>query len=175
MEPFKQQDFKHPQYPEPLGPGGLPESLQSNGMARAAAICGVLSLVGLFFNASVFFGALGILFALLSRHKRFCNQAKAGLIMSISGIGIFLAMLAVSISILASAGLLKKYTDRVVHIDPNDPTAVTDIEEDLLNDLLKAYGIDPKDFRSSQIQGNSPIDPSIGHDTEIPQTGGTTL
>jgi ABC-type lipoprotein release transport system permease subunit len=143
---------------EPSYPGS------PNRMSQAAFVCGILSLVGIFFNASIFFGAFAILFALLSRRKRFSRQAKAAVRMAAVGISLAALAVIISIVVLISSGLLGKYTKRIANINPDDPAAVTKIENDLMKDLAKAYGVDPSPLQQSQNEENSPFDPTIEND-----------
>lgn len=157
---YNQSDSDQTYLPEPLKSEPFPDA--PNRMSQAALICGILSLVGIFFNASVFFGAFAIIFALLSKRNRLSRQAKAGIRMGAIGIGISAFVIIASIAILVSTGLFGKYARRIAEIDPEDPTAVTTIENDLMEDLAKAYGIDPSEIQQDQ---NSPLDPTIENDS----------
>lgn len=62
---------------------------QHNGMEAASLILGILSLISsLFFYVSIPFGAMGVLFALLSKgkEKRTSGRARAGLLVSATGL-----------------------------------------------------------------------------------------
>ena len=120
--------------------GPIPEEYASNGMSKIAFLCGIASLFSILFGGSLFFGAFGVLFAFLSRKNRFGRQARIALWMSCAGIIAFIVAMAVSLSMLISSGLMDKLIDRVKNADPNDPTAITEIQQELMEDLLKRYG-----------------------------------
>lgn len=159
---FNRPDSDNTYLPEALEPHPYPEA--PNRMSQAAFICGILSLVGIFFNASVFFGAFAILFALLSRRNRLSRQAKAAIRMAAVGISLVAIAIIISVAVLVSSGLLGKYAKKIANINPEDPAAVSKIENDLMKDLAKAYGIDPSSLQQSQNEENSPFDPTIEND-----------
>ncbi len=74
----------------PAGGGQYPPAPEKNGMAIASLVMGILSLLCCCCGyAGIGFGALGIIFALLSRKEEpMCTHAKTGLILSIIGIAI---------------------------------------------------------------------------------------
>lgn len=81
------------QNPNPF-PGYQPQRYPVNGMAVASLVMGILSLLLVCCGFSFCFGALGILFALLSRtNKSMDPQARIGLGLSIGGTVIGLALL----------------------------------------------------------------------------------
>lgn len=160
---YENPDYNNNQYlPEPVSEPPVQDA--PNGMSRAALVCGILSLLGLFFNAAIFFGAFAILFALLSRTKRMSRQAKAGVRMAAVSIGISALILITSLAVLISSGLVKKYAKRISEVNPNDPAAVSNLENDLINDLAKKFGIDPSSLQSDGDNENSPFDPTIEND-----------
>ena len=120
--------------------GPIPEEFVSNGMSKAAFVFGIASLISIFFNGSLFFGSLGILFAFLSRKNKFSRQARIGLWMSVVGVTTFLLMLIISISILVSTGAWNKMMDIVRNQDPNQPVSVSEIQQELMDEVLAGYG-----------------------------------
>ena len=120
--------------------GPIPEEFVSNGMSKAAFVFGIASLISIFFNGSLFFGSLGILFAFLSRKNKFSRQARIGLWMSVAGVTTFLLMLIISISILVSTGAWNKMMDIVRNQDPNQPVSVSEIQQELMDEVLAGYG-----------------------------------
>ena len=120
--------------------GPIPEEFVSNGMSKAAFVFGIASLISIFFNGSLFFGSLGILFAFLSRKNKFSRQARIGLWMSVAGVTTFLLMLIISISILVSTGAWNKMMDIVKNQDPNQPVSVSEIQQELMDEVLAGYG-----------------------------------
>lgn len=159
---FNRPDSDNIYLPEAPEPHPYPEA--PNRMSQAAFICGILSLIGIFFNASVFFGAFAILFALLSRRNRLSRQAKAAIRMAAVGISIVVIAIVISVAVLVSSGLLGKYAKKIANINPGDPAAVSKIENDLMKDLAKAYGVDPSSLQQGQNDENSPFDPTIEND-----------
>lgn len=79
---------------------------EKNGMALASLVMGILSLICCCCGyAGIGFGALGIIFALLSRKEEpMCGQAKTGLILSI--IGLSITVLVIIVVIFAEAASL---------------------------------------------------------------------
>lgn len=77
------QGQRRPEITPPL-PG------EKNNMALASLVLGILSLVTCCCSClAVVLGALGIIFAFLSKEDRpMCSQAKAGLILSCVGVGL---------------------------------------------------------------------------------------
>ncbi len=121
--------------------GPIPEEYRMNGMSKAAFICGILSLVTILFNGSLFFGALGILFAFLSRKKKFSRQARTALWLSAAGIFAFALMIIYSVATLVSSGIWGKMVDMVRNMDPNNPNAVAEIQQEILDEILEHYGM----------------------------------
>lgn len=87
---------------EPIKEEPIKEEPKKNGMAIASMVMGILSLVSCCCcGIGVIFGALGIIFALLSRGEEpMDSAAKAGLIMSAAGIAfsVFAALLLVIVN-----------------------------------------------------------------------------
>ncbi len=121
--------------------GPIPEEYRMNGMSKAAFFCGLLSLFTIFFGFSWFFGALGILFALLSRRKKLGRQARIALWMSGIGLGAFLIAVVSSVSLLVRLGIWDSMMQKIDHLDPNDPAAVLEMREELLDELLRKYNV----------------------------------
>lgn len=133
----------------------------SNFMSHLAFLCGIVALIGIFFNLSLPIGALAVIFALLSRDKKLSREAKHGLVMGLTGIAVTAITILVSVAVLVSSGLFGKYVKKIRHIDPSNPNSITRIQNDLVKDLEKYYGLDSSSGNGS-ADGNSPIDPVIG-------------
>ena len=90
----------------PAGEYQYPPEPEKNGMAIASLVMGILSLLCCCCGyAGVGFGALGIIFALLSRKEEpMCSQAKTGLILSC--IGLAMTVIVVIFFIFAEAASL---------------------------------------------------------------------
>ena len=90
-----------------------PPKRSGNGMSIAALVMGILSLVCCCCGyASIAFGALGIIFALLSRGEEPMNtQAKVGLVLSC--IGIALAVISIIVLLIGNAGNLMEITTQI--------------------------------------------------------------
>lgn len=125
--------------------GEIPEEYSMNGMSKAAFACGILSLLSLMFGFSLFFGALGVLFACLSKKGKFGRQARIALWMSAAGIFAFVISLAVSLHMLVANGIWVRMVDRVRQMDLSDPNAAAVLEQELLDELLGAYGVERTD------------------------------
>ena len=82
------------------------------------------------------------------------RQARIALWMSCAGIIAFIVAMAVSLSMLISSGLMDKLIDRVKNADPNDPTAITEIQQELMEDLLKRYVL-MGHLREMKLRGGS--------------------
>lgn len=134
---------------------------QPNFMSHLAFLCGIIALIGIFFNLSLPLGALAVIFALLSRDKKLSREAKHGLVMGLTGIAVTAITILVSVAVLVSSGLFGKYVKKIRDIDPSNPNAITQIQNDLVKDLEKYYGLDSSSGNGS-ADGNSPIDPVIG-------------
>ena len=121
--------------------GPIPEEYSMNGMSKAAFACGILSIVTVFFGFSLFFGALGVIFALLSRKTKFGRQSRIALWMSSAGIFAFFFSLIITIHMLVSSGIWGRMVERIRNMDPNDPNAAAVLEEQLLEEILGTYGV----------------------------------
>ena len=121
--------------------GPIPEEYRMNGMSKAAFACGIASLFTIFIGGSWFFGSLGILFAFLSRGKKFSRQAKLSLWMSAAGLGAFLIALLLSVFMLISSGLWDTMMQKMQGTDLSDPAAVETVRQELLDEILKRYGV----------------------------------
>lgn len=128
--------------------GPIPEEYRMNGMSKAAFVCGILSIITIYFGFSLFFGALGVLFALLSRRERMGRQAKIALVMSGAGILAFVVSFAVTLSMLISSGIMGRMMERVRTMDLSDPEAVTILEQELLDEILGSYGVQSSGTRT---------------------------
>lgn len=134
---------------------------QPNFMSHLALLCGIVALIGIFFNLSLPLGALTVIFALLSRDKKLSREAKHGLAMGLTGIAVTAITILVSVAVLVSSGLFGKYVKKIRNIDPSNPNAVAQIQNDLVKDLEKYYGLDSSS-ENGTTGGDSPIDPVIG-------------
>ena len=121
--------------------GPIPEEYRMNGMSKAAFFCGLTSLFTIFFGFSWFFGALAILFALLSRGKKLGRQARIGLWTGIAGLGAFVIAFTLSIIMLVSSGLWDKMIEKMRRLDLSDPAAVETLQTEMLDEILKTYGV----------------------------------
>ena len=91
---------------------GYPADDSSPGMGTAALVLGICSMILLITGLSFIAGALGILFALLSRGSgRMKSLPKVGLMLSITGLAIETAIVGAGIYMLRSCLL---YTSRCV-------------------------------------------------------------
>lgn len=105
---YNQQNFNNQQNPyNQPNPGYYPQRHMNNSMAIASLVMGILSIVLICCGFSFFFGALGILFALLSRKEAAMDpQAKIGLGLSIGGTVMSLVLI-----IVVLAGNSSYYSD----------------------------------------------------------------
>lgn len=121
--------------------GPIPEEYTMNGMSKAAFLCGILSLVTIVFGFSIFFGAFGILFALLSRKKKFGRQARIALWMNGIGVAAFVLTVVLAFYTLISSGIWDTMMKKIRGMDMNDPNAAAVIEQELLDEILNKYGM----------------------------------
>ncbi len=126
--------------------GPIPEEYQSNAMSQAAFTCGIVSIVAIFFSfifvgGSFIVGAMGILFALLSRKNKFNRQAKTAMGMCVTGMAVFVLMFAISFGFIWSTGLWGMIMEKAAQVDPNDPTSVTVMQQEIMEELMKRYGV----------------------------------
>ncbi len=126
--------------------GPVPEEYRSTGMSKASLACGIISVFSILFGTSVIFGGFGLLFALLSRRKKFSKQARTGAILSTIGIVIFGIMLAIAVTTLVSTGVWDHMMTQIREMDPDDPDAVARIQQNVLDELQRKllaeyYGI----------------------------------
>jgi 1,4-dihydroxy-2-naphthoate octaprenyltransferase len=61
--------------------------------------------------------------------------------MSIAGVTTFLLMLIISISILVSSGVWNKMMDIVKNMDPNQQVSVSEIQQELMDEVLAGYDV----------------------------------
>lgn len=113
----------------PTPPPYMPKS---NGMAAASMTLGIASIVLLCCSGAGFpVGALGIIFALLSRQDRRMNtQAKAGLGLSIGGIVLSLLTVIASFVILFASGTFTDMLNMMNRYDITTPSGLEDFLED---------------------------------------------
>ncbi|MGI6008286.1 MAG: DUF4190 domain-containing protein [Ruminococcus sp.] len=122
---------------------------QSSGLATASLVMGICCLVLMCCGASFILGALGIIFALLSRGRgRMSGSAKAGIILSIVGIILSIAIYTFYIVNLVASGQVQDIIDSYEYYynydssdydDYYDFDGSYDMDEDQLNDLLQQY------------------------------------
>lgn len=124
-------------HPDDPSYGEIPEEYRSNGMSKAALICGGLSLLSLLFGGAPFFGGLGLLFAFLSRKNRMSRQARTGAVLSSVSLAVFGIMVAISFYTLVSTGVWDHMMEEIREMDPNDPDAVSRIQQDVLQELQR--------------------------------------
>ncbi|MGI6010223.1 MAG: hypothetical protein ACOX8H_01825 [Ruminococcus sp.] len=122
---------------------------ESSGLATASLVMGICGLVLICCGASFVLGALGIIFALLSRGRgRMSGSAKAGLILSIVGIILSIAVYSFYIVSLVTSGqfqdIIESYEyynqymeDDYDYNDYYDFGEDYNLDEDQLNDLLQ--------------------------------------
>ena len=117
--------------------GPVPEEYLSTSMSKAAMICGFLSLVCVIFNVfgSLVFGSLGLLFAFLSKRSKMSRQARLGARLSVIGLVLFAGLMAFSAYTLISTGVWDRMMEAIREMDPNDPDAVGQIQQDVIRDL----------------------------------------
>lgn len=113
---------------------------QTSGFATAALVMGICSLVLLCCGAGPVFGALGIIFALLSRVDRpLLGTAKAGLYLSVSGTIISLVVYTVYLVALFQSSefrdILREYEDFYYYDNYYDDYDYN-YDDDYINDLL---------------------------------------
>ena len=152
-------DFGRGHEGEP-GYAPVPEQFRSNGMSKACLICGFLSLISVLLGLSFPLGALGLLFGFLSRDRIFSRQAKTGMILSAAGMAAFVLMVILTIFIFITTGLLDFAVERIRQVDPSDPVSVAMAEQDIMNEVLKHYGL------SSDQNPYGSLLPGIGDEKE---------
>lgn len=108
--------------------GPVPDQYQVNGMTKAALLCGIFSLVTVFFGYGFFFAGLGILFALLSRKSKMPKQAKLGLAMCIASLGIFVFSLVTVIGTLSAGHAWPYLMEQARATDFSDPASIRQFE-----------------------------------------------
>ena len=89
---------------------------QHNGMATAALTCGIVSIIfSFFFGTGFIFAILGIMFACLSRRKRMNKSALWGLILSIIGAVVSIAVLTFSIIAIINSDEIEYYINEYLY------------------------------------------------------------
>ncbi len=160
------------------GYGPVPEEYRSTGMSKAAMVCGVVSLLSVLFGSSVFFGALGLTFAFLSRGRKMSRQARTGAILSGVGIGAFGVMLAVSLYLLVSTGVWDYMIAEISRTNPGDPQAVTEIQENVLQKLRESLLAEYYGEEAAENSGGTGGAPETAGNTgatgDAPETAGSS-
>jgi len=108
-----------------------------NAMAIASFSCGVAGMFVICFGGSPILGALGIIFALLSRTDRLSPPAKIGLGLSIAGLILCTVSIVLSLFVLSSTGTLDKIVKEAESIDWSDQYAVQDFSYDIQDDIIQ--------------------------------------
>lgn len=126
--------------------GPIPEEYESNPMSRTAFTCGVISVICVFLSvlfpgASFVVGALGILFALLSKRKKLCRQAKTAIVMCSVGMVSFAIMFLISTALLVSTGTWDFMMEKIRGMDVNDPNAAAELQQEILDELVNRMGL----------------------------------
>ena len=135
---FRDHGSGHPGEP---GYGEIPEEYRVSGLTRAALIFGIVSLVAVFFGMSVPFAAIAITLALLSKRKKFSRQAKTAIGLASAGILAFAISMGLSLWLLISTGVWDVMMDGIRNMDPNDPYAISTLQEEILSELQnRLYG-----------------------------------
>ena len=111
---------------------------EPNGMARAALLCGICSLLGIIFGISIFLGGLGVIFALLSRRRKLCPMASVALALNAAGIILSAAIIAVSAATLVSTGVWDYAVKEAQVTDFSDTDSVSEFEANVENRLYNA-------------------------------------
>ena len=130
--------FGRPVWPEPE----LYDDPAPNALSLAALVCGVLAILSFCVGGAIIPAALGVLFALLSRKKRMCGQAKIGFFLSLGSLAIYVLALLFLIGTLAVTGILGPVTEKALKTDFTDPDSVAEFQEEtyrLLDSLLERY------------------------------------
>lgn len=111
---------------------------EPNGMARAALICGICSLLGIIFGTSIFLGGLGLIFALLSRRRRLSPMASVAIALNAAGIILSAAVIAVSAVTLVSTGVWDYAVKEAQVTDFSDADSVSEFETNVEKRLYSA-------------------------------------
>lgn len=127
--------------PDPGFDTQQPQMVKPNGMATAALVLGICSLVFICCGGSFVFGALGIILALLSRGaSEMHGNAKAGLILSIIGFTASIVIFIFTfIALLSSNEFTDIMEDYQYFYENGDEYDNYEIDEDYLNQLLEQY------------------------------------
>ena len=124
-----------------------------------AFACGVLSLLTMLFGGGVFFGLLGVLFACLSRRRRFSRQARAALTMCVVSIAAFAVNVILVVSLLVSSGSWDQIVRDARNLDVTDQESVESFESDIYSAVIRAVGGAGTPFESGSIL--NPQNPNI--------------
>ena len=130
--------FGRPVRPEPE----LYDDPSPNALSLAALVCGVLAILSFCVGGAIIPAALGVLFALLSRKKRMCGQAKIGFFLSLGALAVYVLALLFLVGTLAITGILGPVTEKALQTDFTDPDSVAEFQEEtyrLLDSLLERY------------------------------------
>ncbi|MDO4477497.1 MAG: hypothetical protein Q4B73_00480 [Lachnospiraceae bacterium] len=99
----------------------------SEGLALVSVMFGVFSLIFMFFGGSFFFGAMGVIAALLSRRRLMATSAKIGLILSSIGLALSVAFMTFATWVLLSTGTWQKIQTDLDQIDYTSANAASDV------------------------------------------------
>lgn len=120
-----------------------------NAMSAAALILGIAACVSICFYSAIPVGALGIIFALLSRREKMNTQARIGFGLSVSAIVIFAAVVSTALYILVSTGVWNSMMKKAASLDLSDPNAVAELQGEFQDELLaKLTGKSPESASS---------------------------
>lgn len=153
---------------QPDRPDPVPQKPPVDQMAIASLVCGIASIVMVCCGGSTVLGAMGIIFALLSRKKKMEPQAKAGLLLSASGLVLYGIMLAMMLSMLYSTGTLAKIYSQSEKIDLGDPASVQEFVYEFQDDITQMYQNLLKELPGGSVlsEDSGGTQASIDRDTE---------
>lgn len=151
----------------PSGNGAPLNSFRNppNAMAIAAFSCGAASLLMLCLGGSPVLGALGIIFALLSRTDKMSRPAQIGFGLSIGGLTIFTLSLIAAVSVLSATGTLSRIMTEAQGIDWNDPYAIQQFTYDIQDDYTQMMENIWNELPMSGYSGNGSVSPSARGNT----------
>lgn len=109
-----------------------------NGFARAALICGIAGILMLSSGIGLVFAAFGILFALLARRRKMSRLASFALGLSISGLVIFICIIAIALAALKANGTLDYAISEAEKTDFSDAYEVQELEDKLIDRIVNA-------------------------------------
>lgn len=145
---------------------------EPNGMAKAALLCGICSLLGIIFGTSIFLGGLGIIFALLSRRRKLSPMASVALALNAAGILLSAAVIAVSAVTLVTTGVWDYAVKEAQVTDFSDADSVSEFETNVENRLYNALtGQSDGSADSSSESSSSSDNAAIGADSSSESAG----